>query len=345
MESNAISLWQEDYPSSLHPDEFTNPLGIIKQFFDQYTLREVQIALWSWLPFQVTDEIKLTADQRYYLFRLGNQLDRFVDAAWILVNQHPEITYEVDPKLRECIESDRLSFLSFGEAKAPVKVIRKLFRNYELHRWKRCTIYDRQQALLDPLFWMSCNSHFLREFAEYVDLNILVESAYLYIGGIGDLNHKMADDYHWSLQTTEKSDPLQWGIDYFKTNDAKDVLNSLAFLYHFKRCRQEWHPSAAYRLFQHYGDLYKLVHLAHYLTIHIDVHTLDKGSVRIIEALKIKFRKISIGRTSRFITDWIMLSPMFRNLSKRMKSDERRLKHVEDILHLTLNYFAYNTKS
>ncbi|WP_134088682.1 hypothetical protein [Olivibacter sp. XZL3] len=341
MESNAISLWQTDYPSSLYPHEYADPIGVIKQVFDQYTLKQIQIALWNWLPFQMTDEIKPTADQRFFLFRLGNQLDRLVDAAWVLVNQYQEITYHADPNLKNLINSDTLSFLSLEEARNPIKTMRKLFKGSKLHRWKTIAIYDRQLALLDPFFWMHGNSMYLREFGEYVNLNSLAEAAYQLAGSMDNLNA----DYHWSIETTGIDDPINWGVGYFKTKEIKDVLNSLAFLYHIKRWSQEWHPSAAFQLMQHYGDLYRLIHLAHYLANNVNIPSPDDSSERIIEALKKKFRKFSIGKTARFLTDCISLSWTFREVSERLKPDENELKHVENIIHLTTNYFTYYKKT
>lgn len=338
MESNAISLWQTDYPSSLYPHEYTDPIRVVKQVFDKYTLKQIQIALWNWLPFQMTDEITPTADQRFFLFRLGNQLDRLIDAAWVLVNQHQEITYQADPNLKDLINSDSLSFLSLEEARNPIRTMRKLFKGSKLHRWKTIAVYNRQLALLDPFFWMHGNSMDLREFGEYVNLNTLAEVTYLLAGSIDNLK----TDYHWSLDTSKIANPINWGMGYFKTKEIKGVLNSLAFLYHIKRWSQEWHPSAAFQLMQHYGDLYKLVHLAHYLTINVDIPSQDHNSARIIDALKKKFRKISIGKTARFLTDCISLSWTFREVSERLEPDEKELKHVENILHLTSNYFIYH---
>lgn len=286
-----------------------------------------------------TDQVALTAAERYELLILVNDLERLVDASWVLVHHSDSVPeYRPGKHLKDWLESDNLSFVSYQEALKPLSTLRAHFRHSTRKSWKPALLKAIRAALFNPLFSMTGNSNSLTEFADYVKLNKLLEATFLLVR-----SHEF--DQPPSLYgrlEMHLPEPFIWGGLFYAEQGIKDALESLAFVGYYRRWHVEWHAAAGFLLFQRYEKIYNLLHLAHGLAFGTLVLQDDKQHLASIRnALLGRFKATPLGKLCRFLTSCLLDAASFNSHLHNHAAANRKVRIVEEIIHLSANYFIH----
>lgn len=337
METKAIRLWEQDYPTSLSGGQWKDPLTVFDQFFSCYTVQEAQLWLSGALPLVFTHQIVLSPGQRYRYLCLVNRLEQLVDAAYVLTIYPDRAGDRNAPgDIRSFIGLNFLSFLSEQEALKPLRTMRIVFSIAGPKNWKPGLLHDLRCALFDPSFYMTGNSGELREFDDYLGLNKLLEAAFLL-----SHDHRLPEEssLHWSLQECQPS-PLAWGTQFYAEAGIKQALESLAFINYYRRWCIDWHASAGLLFIQHYQTLHLLIYLAEWVSNISGIQQQeDHTLMQIRQALRKQFVRNPAGYYARFLH--ISLLNVVRDNLKAgaTPSGNRKIKQIEIILHLSSDYF------
>jgi len=338
METKAIRLWDQDYPASLSGEQWKDPLTVADHFFSSHKLQDVQLLLWQSLPLVFTHQHEQPPEQRYQCLRMLNQLEKLVDATYVLLNYPDRLADRNSHKaIRQSITLNALSFLSMDEARKPAHTIRQIFSTSGPDKWKPRLLRDLRQALFDPCFFISGNSGTLREFDDYLNLNKLLEATFL-LSKDQQLTGK--DSPHWSLQEC-LPDPLAWGTKFYTNGGIKNALKALAFIQHYRRWHTEWHAAAGLLLLEHYSLISRLIYLADWLTGTPVSNKNDQTLTLLRQALVKQFERAPVGYHVRFLNRCLLNASGSYFKSGTISSEERKFSLLAKILHLSANYFIH----
>lgn len=162
-----IWFYDDDYPSTLSEVEMNDPLGVICNFFNQYTLTQAKRYLWHSIRYNLTDITAPTKELRPKYHRFLLDTERLMDAAWLLrMSALKEKVIRPDQFSTDYLKSvrnqDLISFLGQAEVSRPQKVLNEFF-NYDcLCRWKTCFLESLRKSYRKSIIQSILRSSFIR---------------------------------------------------------------------------------------------------------------------------------------------------------------------------------------
>lgn len=330
-----IWFYEDDYPSTLSEAEMNDPLEVIFNFFNQYSLTHAKRYLWQSIKYNLMDINVPTKELRPKYHRFLIEAARLVDAAWLIRKSVPKEEvfgphqFSKD-YLKRIRDQDLISFLSYSELLRPQKVLSEFFNYDPLCVWKKSFLERLRKTIVSPSYDLFFDPHSLEEFIKFHKLTKLMEGLVPFLGRYGynlepskHFNHE-----HWYSE--KPADLSNWLRTYVTQNNYCVSLQHFANICYAHRFHHEWNGYNTYTIFNSYEVVLKVTHA---VLEALSESPPGKLTPAIQKAAK-PFKNWSAGRVTRLVSELLLTSRTFETAYKRYVPPQKEIELVTRLIYL-----------
>lgn len=330
-----ICIYHEDYPSTLDKNELLDPYRVIDGFFRTYSLLQAKQYLWEAMKFNLVDINTPTVEMRPLYYRFLLNLEKVVDAAWMLkeynhfqsVNGSDVLSKEV---LKRWRDDDLLSFLTPYESANPKKVITDFFSYQSLCRWKISYLDNLRKTILEPMYFLLFGNDTLEEFVKFTKFSKLLEGLFLmrvpkeYVSNCATplAAKKWNDCPH--IHTNG------WLKEYATQNESFTSVQHFANICYAHRFHHEWNNYNVHKIFESYEIVLKITHSIIQILSKYPVNELPNDVQKIVKKHKIW----PAGRITRFVSGLLLTSRTFSKGYQPYTPPQNEMDYITRLIYL-----------
>ena len=330
-----IWFYDDDYPSTLSEVEIIDPLGVICNFFNQYTLTHAKRYLWHSIKYNLVDITAPTKELRPQYHRFLIDTERLVDAAWLLRTSSPNEKLNGPDQfskdyLKGIRDQDLISLLSQAQISFPLKAVNEFFKYDSLCRWKTCFLERLRKTIVSPSYDLFFDPHSLEEFIKFSKLTKLLEGLFLLLNKYGyDLEHSK-HFAHENWCSGKPADLTNWLSEYVKQNDYCISLQHFANICHAHRFHHDWNGYNTYKIFNSYETVLKVTHAV----LEVLSNPPSGNLTPAIQKAAKPFKNWSLGRVTSFVSELLLTSRTFSKGYKRYVPPQKEIELVTRLIYL-----------
>lgn len=335
LQQKNVWFYNDDYPSTLTSAEMNDPLAMISQFFQTYSLPQAKRYLGQAIKYTLTDISTPANELRPTFYRFIIEIERIVDSAWVLQKSLPtKKTFGPDQFSKDYLtriqNEDFISFLNGSEISNPSKAIHDFFNYASLCSWKKSCLEDMRKTIVDSSYGLYFDSHSLADFVGFSKLSKLLEGLFLLLDRFGYyLDHKTHRE-HNNWCTGQSEDFINWLGEYVKKNATHVSLQHFANICYAHRFHHDWNGYNTYKIFESYENVLQVTHAA----IHVINRNEVSNSTADTKKNMDRFKTWSPGRITRFVSNLLITSRTFERSYKRYIPPQKEIDLLTQLIYL-----------